>query len=685
LVTDRGTTKEFSVNASTEPLELKLFALPEAVPTNFKSTLLLSVTNNSTQNTIYTNIQPFLNVTSLGAVAEFEGPTPQPIPVLEKGNTVIFQWTYRITGDDGDKVRFDASILNGVPGNVVSKEVEVLIIQFAEESGTALETNLSTVDSSPNNIVFFHKETFDALGKNQMWSSSPEDDTGQIFDFNSTNAIFYTNTDANVTVNIPEGLWNSTIRYISSPMPESLTHSGTSSETMTYHFETDLNSPFDTTTNTVMTLGTGLNRPSWNATGHQGAGAYAFSGNDFASIEINDNNDLDDSPATTSAWFNADSSGPSSEQAIYYGESSGSDSYEIFLDENGYLVFRIDAGSVSEIATCTSSIDYRDDSWHHFVAVMPDDNDCELYVDGSLEDTDTHGGNGAIILTGDSYLGARDNIGTDGFNGLIDDLIHWDDYALDESTEGEVTDLFNTNYGMGGHLLNFEIKIVDESGNDLGLANKTITNTTNYPIKYFSDFGEYDLPLNDIWGEFVLSTPSIETRVLEPGERLMMNITDSPKNLGNLNLKMIVDDIDVVSGSGNSFLQFPLPDRSVPGYGSYDNSDIGSISIFNPGPTDNWIKYQSRVVFEDEDSGDPYASFITSSNNQTMGPTQDSPAILEGSTTIFEFDRPRSQPGNVNSDLIPEGRYKMFVFLDGYDSDGKVYFQTTFIGVVRVV
>ena len=168
LVTDRGTTKEFSVNASTEPLELKLFALPEAVPTNFKSTLLLSVTNNSTQNTIYTNIQPFLNVTSLGAVAEFEGPTPQPFPVLEKGNTVIFEWTYRITGDDGDKVRFDASILNGVPGNVVSKEVEVQIIQFAEESGTALETNLSTIDSSPNNILFFHKETFDALGENQM-------------------------------------------------------------------------------------------------------------------------------------------------------------------------------------------------------------------------------------------------------------------------------------------------------------------------------------------------------------------------------------------------------------------------------------------------------------------------------------------------------------------------------------
>jgi hypothetical protein len=117
LVTDRGTTKEFSVNASTEPLHLQLFALPEAVPTNFKSTILLSVTNNSTQNTIYTNIQPVLVPVSLGAVWEFEGPTPQPHPVLEKGETAIFEWSYRISGDDGDKIRFDANILNGVPGN----------------------------------------------------------------------------------------------------------------------------------------------------------------------------------------------------------------------------------------------------------------------------------------------------------------------------------------------------------------------------------------------------------------------------------------------------------------------------------------------------------------------------------------------------------------------------------------
>ena len=125
LVTDRGTTKEFFVNASTDPLRLQLFALPEEVPTNFVSTILLSVTNNSTKNTIYTNIQPLLNVISLGALAELEGPTPEPHPVLVKGNTVIFEWRYRISGEDGDKVRFEASILNGFPGNTVTKNVEV--------------------------------------------------------------------------------------------------------------------------------------------------------------------------------------------------------------------------------------------------------------------------------------------------------------------------------------------------------------------------------------------------------------------------------------------------------------------------------------------------------------------------------------------------------------------------------
>jgi len=684
LVTDRGTTKEFSVNASTDPLHLQLFALPEEVPTGFVSTILLSVTNNSTQNTIYTNIQPLLIVTSPDAIAEFEGPTPEPHSVLEKGNTIIFEWRYRISGEDGDKVRFEASILNGFPGNTVTKNVEVQKIETAEQSTTSLSSGILTSGLIAQNVLLFHKETIDALGERQMWASSPEDDIGEIIDFSLTNAVFYTNTDNNVTINIPAGQWNTTLRYISSPMPESLMHTGSDSETMSYHFESDLDSPLDSTGNTIMTLGTSQNRPQWNGTGHHGAGAFEFLGNQYASILTNDNNDLDDSPASTSGWFYAYNSGPASNQMIFFGDTNtGQKSYQIFLNQNGYLVFQLDTGST--IATCTSTVNYKDDSWHHFVAIMPGDNDCDLYVDGLLRDSDTNGGNSAIALQGSIFIGASDSSGTDGFNGLIDDIIHWDDYALIESTELEVTDLFNTNYGTSSHLMDFDLRIVDDLGNNLGLSNKTISQTLSFPIPYASDFGEYSAPLNDIWGQFNFTAITTDERVVGLGERLMINMTYVPNSVGNLNMKMVIDDLDVVSGHGSSFLQTPDPDRAFSGYATYDNSAKGEISIFNSSPKDNWIKYQSRVVFEDELSGTPYASFIIGSGSSSLGPNQDSPVILSGTTGTFEFEKPRSQPGNTSSDLIPEGRYRMYVFLDGYDSAGQIFLQTSLVGIVRVI
>ncbi|MDH3277580.1 MAG: LamG domain-containing protein [Nitrosopumilus sp.] len=687
LVTDRGFTKEFSVNASTDPLHLQLFALPEEVPTNFKTTILLSVTNNSTQNTIYTNIQPILQIVPLGATADLVGTMPDPHPVLEKGNSAIFEWTYKISGDDGDKIQFNASILNGVPENTISKEVSVKVVEFAEESGSSLESRFLTSSSAPDNVLFFHKETFDALGQHQMWASIPEDNIGEIIDFSVTSPNFYTNTDGNVTVNIPDGKWNATLRYISSSMPESLRHTGSTAEDMAYHFESDLNSPLDTTTNTIMTLASGSQRPIWIPTGHQGAGAYEFSGNQYALIGITDNNDLDNSPTTTAGWFKAYSTGPNDYQTIFYGENStGNDDYEIYLNPSGYLVFRLDASFTSLIATCTSPTDYRDDTWHHFVAVMPSDNDCKLYVDGILQDSDFNSGTGTIILSGDIQIGANTiSPVTNGFHGMLDDIIHWDNYDLNENGEQEVEDLYNTNYGTSAHLMDFNINIVDEFGNDLGLPEKIINQTLSFPIKYSSDFAEYSSPTSDIWGQINFTAITTEQRVIEPGERLKLQMTNVPKSIGNLDMKMVIDNTSVVSGLGSSFLQIPFPDKGLPGYGGYDNSDIGVIGIFNPGPTDNWIKYQSRVVFEDENTGASYAAFIITSDGTPLGPNQDSSAILAGDTISVEFDRPRAQPGNVSSELIPEGRYRMYVFLDGYNSEGNVFLQTNYIGVVRVI
>jgi hypothetical protein len=316
---------------------------------------------------------------------------------------------------------------------------------------------------------------------------------------------------------------------------------------------------------------------------------------------------------------------------------------------------------------------------------MPGDNDCDLYVDGLLRDSDTNGGVSSIALQGSIFIGASDASGTDGFNGLIDDIIHWDDYGLIESAELEVTDLFNTNYGTNSHLMDFDLRIVDDLGNELGLSNKTISQTLSFPIPYASDFGEYSAPINDIWGQFNFTAITTEERVVGLGERLMINMTYVPKSVGNLNMKMVIDDLDVVSGLGSSFLQTPEPDRAFSGYATYDNSAKGEISIFNSSPRDNWIKYQSRVIFEDELTGTPYASFIIGSSSSSLTPTQDSPAILSGTTGTFEFGKPRSQPGNTSSDLIPEGRYRMYVFLDGYDSAGQIFLQTSLIGIVRVI
>ena len=549
---------------------------------------------------------------------------------------------------------------------------------------------LTSGSSAPNNQLFFHKETLDALGQRQMWSSSPENNVGEIIDFSFTDPIFYTNSDVNVTVNIPDGIWNATLRYISSPMPPTLTHTGSTAEDMAYHFEKDLNQPLDTTTQTVMTLASGLQRPTWNPTGHDGAGAYQFSGNQYALIDITNDNDLDDSPTTTAGWFNAESTGPNDFQTIFFGENSnGSDDYEIYLEPDGNLVFRLDASFSSRIAYCVSNEDYRDDTWHHFVAVMPSDNDCKLYVDGVFEDQDFNGGSGTITLSGDIIIGADDiSPVDDGFHGMIDDIIHWDNHDLNEPStnpDPEVLDLFNTNYGISGHLMDFDISIVDEFGNDLGASDKIIAQSLSFPLPYSSDFAEYSSPSNDIWGQFNFTASPGEERVVEPSERLMLKMTYVPKSIGNLDMKMVIDDTDVVSGLGSSFLQIPFPDKSLPGYAGYDNSDTGIISVFNPGPEDNWIKYQSRLIFEDEITSAPYAAFITSVDGTTLGPTQDSPPILAGSSVDVEFDRPRAQPGNPSSELIPEGRYRMYVFLDGYDSEGQVFLQTSFVGIVRVV
>lgn len=131
IATQRGNTNEVMVNsASTKPLDLQLFVLPETVPTGFTTTLLFGVTNNMSSNVALTNLVPNLSITPYGGTATLvSGPEPSKYKFLDKGDTAYFKWVYTITGTPGQRVNFQTSLQNGYFGNSVSKNVTINMLQ----------------------------------------------------------------------------------------------------------------------------------------------------------------------------------------------------------------------------------------------------------------------------------------------------------------------------------------------------------------------------------------------------------------------------------------------------------------------------------------------------------------------------------------------------------------------------
>ena len=118
LITDRGNTKEFFINSpSQELLDLKLIALPETVPDGFRTTLLLTVTNNMTKNNILLNIKPVMQTPQVSEGASYtliSDMSPSQKSTLDKGDTGYFTWTYEITGSLNDSVIFTTSLQNEI-------------------------------------------------------------------------------------------------------------------------------------------------------------------------------------------------------------------------------------------------------------------------------------------------------------------------------------------------------------------------------------------------------------------------------------------------------------------------------------------------------------------------------------------------------------------------------------------
>lgn len=87
--------------------------------------------------------------------------------------------------------------------------------------------------------------------------------------------------------------------------------------------------------------------------------------------------------------------------------------------ENGSDVFELEAETPSDSIRLSGS-DFTTNRWHHVAGVYDrPDNEMRLYVDGSLEATESASGN---LDVGDALIGSKHKTGGDSWGGKIDNL-----------------------------------------------------------------------------------------------------------------------------------------------------------------------------------------------------------------------------------------------------------------------
>ena len=696
LITERGNSQEFLVSSSSSaPVFLQLFVLPVSVPNGFTTSILLAVTNNMSNNVILTNITPNLSVVSNGATAALQS-SPQPITYgsLSNGNTVYFQWTYSITGATGSSVMFNATLQNPYPGNFVTSTVTVQPVQFAGQSGTSITSHgLSALATSDTRLIF-HKETTDALNGYQMYSVAP-DATGQIIQLDTTTPIFYTNNDT-VSFDIPAGKWNATLRYLSSPIPSTIP----TQPDLIYHFE-DGSNPSQIKDSSVHTdnLSVSSSKPTWGSSfGPNATGSYSFSGSQYFYHAVDSNSNFVNQYATTAGWFKTNGLVSGKQDIFRVGDTLSKPFYEVAVDVDHKLLFQFSGTTTgSNPISCKSSTTVDNSQWHHFVAVRGSPTTgagtCTLYLDGLQVALNNPGcssctGNSAV---GNFVIGAeKASSPSNTFNGMIDDVMYWNNYAVTNSPVQQVTDLLKTSYGSSAHKLTFTADIVDQNGNFIEHVNTT--SISNYPFSFYDSFGSYPTVTasSPTWGlqNFTFNAPEIN---LTPNQRLQLQINFVSPNYGKLPMKFDIDN-SAINGI-TSGLQIPPPSSPLPGYYICNSCTIsdGTVNVYNLGPYIAWLTQNSRVTFETYDGTSVYASWVTSFAGFSHGISSDSLPILVGTTAQISFSVPHTGPGidpsgnsGAYGTVIPAGHYRMYIYLNGYDQKGNVLLGTQYVGPVKV-
>jgi len=455
--------------------------------------------------------------------------------------------------------------------------------------------------------------------------------------------------------------------------------------------------------------------PSWDATGGpHGSGVYDFNGltDCFAStrsvtLSASDDMDISSEPDTTAFWFKStDTANPltDDENLVYWDWSSSEptwDYYKVYLEAvTGHLVFTFTTDIASDITVCETNADFYDGNWHHVTAVREDgitvpadDDKCTLYVHdltGTLEESVSQNN----FYTSDSadvkgnWLVGSDKNGVGNFAGMIDDVMHWNDYALD-STEAQA--LAKTNYGTGAHQIDVKLDVTDKDGNYV----RNEYDVSAIPIPFYDSKNLGD---NDDAGYGIFNvTMNLPEVTISDNQRLnfSMNWVTSTATWEPLDLDMKIDDNTFSPSS--SYIQIPEPDEFFPSYLRYDNDFEPDIFIENTGNDGIYFIYAgTRINFNG--TGGSFAGLIHSVNGSsaTPGPvlsdfvldgTRDSIHIPPGEYAELFFYPPTDHPSTTIGfgNLITPGLYRTSIWLHGYSDQGETFQRSIVLGIVNVV
>ncbi len=705
LVTTRGSTLGTQIlSPNDQPLDLQLYSLPPTIPDAFESTILLSVRNNMTGDRLLKNIKPVdpLTVTPNDAntiVTKIDGPTPLSYPSLKSGETALFKWTYTVDANTDDYADFTAQLENGYAGNTATTRTTIGEIKLASEAVTSFSSQGFNPLSSQSDDLVLHQENLVApLSSAYQMDQRNADAVGLSIQMKTTSPDFYTNNGT--AVQISTGIWNASLSYMSAAFPDSLSGEMDNDGGMIFHFE-DVGAGIDGNEDNSSDCQDGNNADfanyeggmsvsDWNLNGGpHGSGSYTFDGsNDFFSVERANCNEVKNDKATLAARFKADSSG-SGNDYIYWAGRDGSATEERFavkIDSTGNLVFDFKTRDGSVVTCASTGTDYRDDAWHHFVAVRDNDFSCKLYIDGNTTPISSSGGSGDEEIRVDDFvlIGARlddkDNPdGIDFFQGSLDDVMYWQKFDMDSS---EMSDLYNTNYGNKAHTVTFTFSRTD----DVGVNLATITNDIAYPMN-FSD-GKRD---SQFLKSFSYSSGVLPTTTIGEQDRLKFRMV-YVDFVEALQMTLRVDDNTLTSNPRSSYVNLPIRNATFFPYNTYDNDTELQAGVTSNGPFGTWLtKSGTRAIFNSTTSDLAYGAIIKSVNGTVLSENQDSVFIAVGERVDLVFHRPKIVPDNCwppsspcNIDLIPPGFYHSQILMVGYNDEGFENRWIVDIGTVSV-